>query len=54
MWKRGLGSEEDNILQVINCEEGLQGTKLSETWQKEFYNKNFWKRVNKREQGEKE
>lgn len=36
MWKRGLSSEEGNILQVINCEEGLPDTKLSETWQKEL------------------
>lgn len=36
MWKRGLSSEEGNILQVINSEEGLPDTKLSETWQKEL------------------
>lgn len=54
MWKRGLSGEEDNILQVINYEEGLPDTKLSETWQKELNNKIFWNRVNKREQGEKE
>lgn len=36
MWERGLSSEEDNILQVTNCEGGLPEAKLSETWQTEL------------------
>jgi len=30
MWKRGLNSEEDNILQVTKCEKELPEAKLSE------------------------
>lgn len=56
MWKRGLNSEEDNILQVTNYEGGLPEAKLSEAWQKELKQVTEpagAKRI-KREQGQKE
>lgn len=36
MWKRGLNSEEDNILQVTECEGVLPESQLSETWQRKL------------------
>lgn len=36
MWKRGLNSEEDNILQVTECEGGLPEAQLSEIWQRKL------------------